>query len=411
MEKYVYAAFSKTFIIIGNFSTEIYLSYLFSLSGLSIKYFALSDFTGLFLGIAVQIPLGRMLDSRNKKNILLSNQLIISAFLFSIYLNFDFPRLLLMYLVSVVLGLFGGIAYSTANSLLRHLSDGINTSTINGYSEIFGQLPSIAGGFVFFLTSRFIDFRSSFLMSSIIDLCSIVLIIFIPYDHTIHIPPRSSRQKKTIDMAQRFRLSNYGTLTMFVLILNIPFVLVVTGNFLYPIYIVNELHAGANFIAINGSIYGISALSSGFLFPKIYSRYSQRKIYLLPFAIFSLGILGIAVTRSPIIFLSMSIFIGLGNGSSRILRNTVIMKRVENQYIGRYNTRLSSLVYVMRSIILLFYFLCVIYLSMMIAIYIDCLLVTILLIMLFLLDFQNDKTHHRYTVLSLHKNIENKGKY
>ena len=395
MKKCLYAASSKTFIIIGNFSTEIYLSYFFSLSGLSIIYFALSNFTGLFLGIAVQVPLGKILDTRNKKNILIINQILISIMLFAVYLNFYFPLLILMYLVSVLLGLFGGIAYSTANSILRHLSDDVNTQSINGYSEIFGQLPSIAGGLIFFLISGYINFKDSFLISSLIDLFSIPLIILIPYDSSIHLPVKSSGQKNdSIDATHRFALSNYPYLTVFVLIMNIPFVLVVTGNFLYPIYIVNELHRGANFIAINDSIYGISALSSGLVFPRIYSKYRGQKIYLLPFSLFSMGIFGIALTGSPMIFLSMSVFLGLGNGSSRILRNTIIMKRIENEFIGRYNTRISSLVYVIRIITLSFYLLCITYISIDVAIYANCLIIGILLSILLILDFREDKMNN-----------------
>ena len=232
-------------------------------------------------------------------------------------------------------------------------------------------------------------------MSSLIDLFSIPLILLIPYDSSIHLPVKSTGQKnESIDATHRFSLSNYPYLTVFVLIMNIPFVLVVTGNFLYPIYIVNELHRGANFIAINDSIYGISALSSGLVFPRIYSRYRGRKIYLLPFSLFSMGIFGIALTGSPMIFLSMSVFLGLGNGSSRILRNTMIMKRIENEFIGRYNTRISSLVYVIRIITLSFYLLCITYISIDVAIYANCLIIGILLSILLILDFREDKMNN-----------------
>ncbi|MGP6207363.1 MFS transporter [Cuniculiplasma sp. SKW3] len=392
MEKYIYAAFSKTFIIIGNFSTEIYLSYFFSRSILSIDYFALSDFTGLLLGIAVQIPLGRFLDSKNKKNILILNQIILSSFLISAYLIFDFSRLIIMYVVSIVLGLFSGVSYSTTNSILRHLSDGMNTSKINGYSEIFGQLPSIFGGIMFLLISGFINFRSSFIISSLIDLSSIFLILFIPYDPSIHLTAVSSLQKSNkTETGKGFKISNYGSLTLFAIIMNIPFIMVVTGNFLYPIYIVMKLHRGANFIAIEGSIYAFSALFSGIIFPKIQPHLDKRKLYMLPFSIFSIGIFGIAITKSPFIFLSMSIFLGLGNGSSRILRNTMIMRNVENRFIGRYNTRISSFVYLMRAIFLLFYFLSVVCISVRFAIYVNCLTVSFLLLILYRLNFQENK--------------------
>lgn len=392
MEKYIYAAFSKTFIIIGNFSTEIYLSYYFSGSILSIKYFALSDFTGLFLGIALQMPLGKFLDSKNKKNILILNQILLSSFLLSVYVNFNFSRLIIMYVVSIVLGLSIGVSYSTTNSILRHLSDGMNTSKINGFSEIFGQLPSIAGGIMFLLISRVINFRASFIISALIDLCSIILILFIPYDPSVHIKAlSSSRRTGKSDNVKDFRMSNYGLLTLFALIMNIPFVMVVTGNFLYPIYIVMGLHRGANFIAIKGSIYALSAIFSGILFPKMESKIDKRKLYMFPFSIFSIGIFGIAITNSPLIFLSMSIFMGLGNGSSRILRNTLIMKNVENQFIGRYNTRISSFVYLIRVLFLLFYFLSVVYVSIRFAIDVDCLTVGILLLILYKLNFEENK--------------------
>ncbi len=348
MQKYFRALIGKTMTGVSNFSTEIYLSYYFSFNRQSIILFAISNFSAMILGMLLRVPIGNMLDSRNRKHVLLMNQIFTSLFLFVEFYCAMIPIMLLLFITSIMLSVSSDIGWSAINTIMRSYSDGINTGMMNGMSEVFGQLPSLLSGIFFFSISGFINLHSSLNISAILDLLSLIFLLFIPYEHNKSKTGKGKvvkvRKQSPIEAFREKRKwkkhFERSFLTMG-LMLNAPFILIITGNFVLPVIEIYYLHRGADFIAIMEAVYAASAALSGIIFPNIMKKIGLRNSIFFSYSIFVFSFIIMSVYLTPLTLILSSIPRGIGNGGTRIGRNTMIMHRIENAYIGRFNGLLS----------------------------------------------------------------------
>ena len=108
---------------------------------------------------------------------------------------------------------------------------------------------------------------------------------------------------------------------------------------LLPEYIKTILHGQASVFASSEFFYSIGAIISGLLIAKILKKNKHMILGIIIFMFMTFLICMImSFFPSIIILFITSIFLGITNAGTRILRITYIFNHVPNRYIGRVNS-------------------------------------------------------------------------
>ncbi|WP_261306264.1 MFS transporter [Paenibacillus andongensis] len=244
-------------------------------------------------------------------------QLIVIYFSGSLYYNVHFPTQF-----AFTQEIFSKEQYKTLNSIL----------------EVQNQSTSmIAGGLASLLIDH-IDFAWILLADAMTYFLGFGLFLLIPY-----IKNRSVTANGAVSMWSNIRegfayLKTRPLLVMFFLCALMPFLCVMVGNYLYPVYITSVLHGGANVLGAADMIFAIGAVVAGLTVPLLMQRLGSYYTTILSFVIFSLSIVFFYVFPLVSIFLLFKTLNGWGNAGSRVARNTILMEMVPNHLIGRVNS-------------------------------------------------------------------------
>ncbi|SDO66158.1 Transmembrane secretion effector [Paenibacillus sp. yr247] len=127
-------------------------------------------------------------------------------------------------------------------------------------------------------------------------------------------------------------------LVVFFLCALMPFLCVMVGMYLFPVYITSVLHGGANVLGAADMIFALGAVVEGLTVPLIMQRLGSYNTMILSFVVFSLSIVFFYSFPFVPIFLLFKTLNGWGNAGSRVARNTILMEMVPNHLIGRVNS-------------------------------------------------------------------------
>jgi MFS family permease len=115
-------------------------------------------------------------------------------------------------------------------------------------------------------------------------------------------------------------------------------VLLVEVQFLLPIFVDNQLEAGADVYASSEVYFALGSLAAGFLIMKLTRNLAPSKTIVLLMLIAGTSFTVIAFTKSIIGFYLFSVLIGFTNAGTRITRVTFLFNHVPNNIIGRANS-------------------------------------------------------------------------
>ena len=129
----------------------------------------------------------------------------------------------------------------------------------------------------------------------------------------------------------------------------LPFVAIMVGNFLSPIYVREVLHQGPQVYGIGEVNYAVGATVAGLSIPAINAR-----IGLVPTLLCTIAVYGLAASLNPmaplvLVFLISYALQGWGNAGSRVARTILVLKTVPNGVVGRVNLFYSAFERILRS--------------------------------------------------------------
>ena len=114
-----------------------------------------------------------------------------------------------------------------------------------------------------------------------------------------------------------------------------PFIILMTANYLFPIYVAQTLQASAVVFAGSEITFALGAIVAGFLLPRLLGAHSAASTIPGTMLVFFAGLVLILVLRSPVAFLIASALIGFGNAGSRVARSALLLHLVPNDVMGR----------------------------------------------------------------------------
>jgi MFS family permease len=115
----------------------------------------------------------------------------------------------------------------------------------------------------------------------------------------------------------------------------VPFLAVMAGNYLFPIYVTQTLHAGADIFAAGEIIFALGAIAAGAMLPRLIAQHTAASTIPVTMFIFLAGLVLLVAFRFPAAYLFAGLLLGFGNAGCRVARSALLMHRVPNEVMGR----------------------------------------------------------------------------
>ncbi len=265
--------------------------------------------------------------------------LVAAIFVFTFFgFNIHYPNL---YAFSQQLAARGD--YGRVNSMIEVL--GQSTNVLSG---AFGAvlLSGTAGGSLNMLGAH-ISFPFEieqwtiweiFLLDASTYAVAACIIPFIKYVDSNPLPIDLDRIVERFKRGWRFLMLNKQLLVFGLASYSIFVVLLVEVQFLLPIFVDNQLEAGADVYASSEVYFALGSLIAGFLTMKLTRNFAPAKTVVLMMLLAGVSFVVIAFTKSIIGFYLFSVLIGFSNAATRITRVTFLFNHIPNNIIGRANS-------------------------------------------------------------------------
>lgn len=301
-------------------------------------YTALATTTALFF---FSPYMGAFIDRYSRKKLLLLSEVVGgSVILFFAIWGLLSGEYLTWQLIAIYFAgsLYYSMHYPTQFAFTQEIFTRDQYKALNSVLEVQNQSASmIAGGLASLLIDR-IDFSWILLADALTYVAGFILFLLIPYQRSADISDNRSRSMWA-NIGEGFRyLKEKPLLAVFFLCALMPFIGVMTGNYLYPVYVESILHGNAAVLGASDMIYAVGAVLAGLTIPLLVHRFGSYGTIIVTFVTFTLSVLLIYIFPIIGVFLFLKILNGWGNAGTRVARNTIMMETVPNNVIGRVNS-------------------------------------------------------------------------
>ena len=240
----------------------------------------------------------------------------------------------------LIVSYFSGMLYFTLHypakyAFLQQIIDSRHFQSLTGLMEIQGQAASmLAGGLAGILVDR-IPLWLILFVDSATYLFSFLVQSTLPYEST-HLKHGSPPANAWRSMAEgwrwlhaRARLSIYFGCTL------VPFVIVMVGNYIFPVYVAGVLRASSSVFG-NGEIaFSAGALLAGFMIPRLATERGGDRVIVVTMMFCLVAIALFMFRQTPnAYYIGMGLF-GLGNAGSRVARTALMLHTIPNAVMGR----------------------------------------------------------------------------
>lgn len=283
--------------------------------------------------------LGTLIDRFSRKILLLLvNGLGFVVLTFCAIWGYSLPyenwMLILIFMVTV---LINQIHYPTQSALVQESFDDRHYNHINSLLEIESQTASVlAGGIAGIILGQF-GLPVVLLFDGLTYLFAVGLLSTLEYRFTLghHVKANAGKNWwRQLHDSWLFIREKPGFL-LFGITAMLPFVAVMVGNLLAPVWVNQTLHADVIIFSTHEMTYAIGAVAAGFLVMQMTNRWGAFASMVGNMLVFAL-VLGLIVALPyGWMFVFLTTFIGWGNASVRLIRQNVYMCIVPKQHMGR----------------------------------------------------------------------------
>ncbi len=316
--------------------------------------FGLSN-AALTLLIFLLLPfLGKAIDRNSRKKVL------VAFYLFGICTNLFIIAMILLrghveswhLVLSISMGSLGASVYYPAQfAFNQEVLARDQYRALSGAIEVQWQSGAmIAGGLASFLINR-VPLTSILLVDTCTFAAALVVLAFVPYRRNPNLDANvGSLWRLMFEGLAYLRIRPRLSLVLFGSYL--PFLGIMVGGYLMPVFIKNTLHAGPEVYGFAEVFYSLGAILAGLTIPGLSTR-----IGLLPTLLLTVGCYTVSVVANPLyprvgVLLGSLALQGLGNAGSRVARSTMTLETVPNELMGRINLFYSALERLLRAIFL-----------------------------------------------------------
>jgi MFS family permease len=307
----------------------------------------------LTLLIFILLPyLGKVIDRSSRKRV------IVGYFLFGMATNLLVIAMILIehhvaawhLIVAISLGSLGASVYYPAQyAFNQEVLSRDQYRALSGAIEVQWQAGAmIAGGIAAFLVNR-VPLTFILLFDLLTFASGLLVISFVPYKKKLvsNSPPAWEMMLEGFSYLRcRPRLS----LVMFSSFL--PFLGVMLGGYLTPIFVKDVLKAGPEVYGFSEVFYSLGAVIAGLTIPSMSGKLGLVATLLLTVGGYTIGVAANPLFPLIAVLLCSMALQGWGNAGSRVARSTLTLETVPNELMGRVTLFFSALERLLRAIFL-----------------------------------------------------------
>ncbi len=305
----------------------------------------------LLLEIGIQPFLSTLLDRYDRKRVQLFSQVCASFAMIAMGIYTQMRGAgQCWYLASVLLvDVYYFVSYQAYAAMAQDVVSARNAGTYSGIAELVSQFPVIMGGvLVAFLWSS-VGFPGILMLAGLTILAATPVLILLP------IPPVMSKIPEVrTERAAGYMRANFSPV-LYIFLLNIPYVAVVSGNYLKPVFIARVLSGNPGTLGVSESIYAGMASLTGLIAPLAVKKAGEFRSAMIFSTIYAAGSLLMPLFPLAALFFIFQVSHGMGNPGNRISRNTLVLKNVPREQIGRFNGSVNILDMICRVALLSIY--------------------------------------------------------
>lgn len=243
---------------------------------------------------------------------------------------------------------FCGMLYYTLHfpakfAFVQQVFDRKHYQSLMGLLEIQGQTASMLAGGLAALMIDHVDLSTILLLDGATYVFSYFVQRPLPYTAS-HVSADRPKTSATADLIEGLRwLGARPAFTTFILCTLAPFVAVMVGNYLFPIYVQHILRAPATVFGTGEMAFAAGAIAAGLVGPPLLTRLPAATVALGMMALFVIGLVLLSGVPTVMTFYVALLMLGLGNAGARVARGTVMLHEVPNALMGRVNVVIAAI--------------------------------------------------------------------
>ncbi|WP_243495742.1 MFS transporter [Priestia aryabhattai] len=301
--------------------------------------------------------IGVLIDRYSRKKFFICIQAIMIALLciltlVSLIFTFNLIILFFVYLISTI---YFTLHYPLVNALVQETFKSSSYQKVNSLIEIEGQAASMLSGALAAMILSPLGIKGLMFLDIALYVLAVLSLILYQYQSTIDHNNKSQEKKPRmitdLKVAWGFSEKNHMLMILFIMTL-VPYAVVVLSNYLTPIYVAHKYDNTPSVFAISELSYSVGAVIVGMFSYILIKKWGEIKTITLYMLTFGLVFLGLVLINDKYLFWLCMGLVGIANAGVRIIRNTLLMKTVPKNLIGRINTLLQSFFTLIRVIML-----------------------------------------------------------
>jgi MFS family permease len=238
---------------------------------------------------------------------------------------------------------FCGMFYYTLHfpakfAFIQQIFGRAHYQSLTSAMEIQGQTASMLAGGLASLLIDHVSLTTILLLDASTYMVSFVLQSTIPYEAT-----HQTAETKNSPAPNAWRavgeawtwLRERPALATFLLCSFVPFLGIMVGNYLFPIYVATTLHETPGVYGRGEMIFALGAIAAGVCVPFLTARFNHARTTVALAAVCLVGLALLSVWPQTLPFYVAMTFLGLGNAGVRVARNVIVLEAVPNALMGR----------------------------------------------------------------------------
>ncbi|GGE59492.1 MFS transporter [Priestia taiwanensis] len=279
---------------------------------------------------------GQSIDRFSRKSLLLVNEglgiAVIACMVIWGFMGYSYSSI--HYVIIYITGSFYYLLfYPTVFAFNQEIFQANQYKALSGTMEIQGQLTQVIAGAVASLLVEVVSLKWILFVDLLSFIGAFLLFLCVPYAKKAVVKQKASFKKQMLEGIHFMK--GRPQLFWFLLATYMPFIGVMMGNYLLPVYIVDVLQESASVYAIEGMMYGIGAVLAGIGIPIVMKYMNLEASIMLTMVIYTISITAMIIEPSVLVLYGLAIFHAIGNAGTRVARNVLMMEQIPNEVIGR----------------------------------------------------------------------------
>lgn len=225
--------------------------------------------------------------------------------------------------------------------------------SLTGLMEIQGQTASMLAGGIASLLIGHVSLPVILLADAGTYLFSYLVQCTIPYraDHVDEARKRSPKNA-WFAMAEGGRwLRDRPRLCVFLLATYVPFVAVMVGNYLFPIYVDRVLATSSDVFGRGEVVFALGAILAGLCIPRLATHHGAHRTIVVTMGLFLVGLAVLSLLPATPLYYAALLLLGLGSAGSRVARGALVLNLVPNTVMGRVQMFFSAFDRLLRTLL------------------------------------------------------------